>query len=104
MVEYLLWMTQFRFLVNLCLWENCGATFYSSTGGSDSNAVFLLSARYRPTEGKRRIPPLQAQTVANFYLAFEQNLTIIPVLNKCDMTNAEPEKVADQMQQVTSTR
>jgi translation elongation factor EF-4 len=43
---------------------------------------------------------MQAQTVANFYLAFEQNLAIVPVLNKCDMTNAEPDQVADQMQQV----
>ncbi len=46
---------------------------------------------------------LQAQTVANFYLAFEQNLAIVPVLNKCDMTNAEPEQVAEQMQQVPSS-
>jgi len=43
---------------------------------------------------------MQAQTVANFYLAFEQNLAIVPVLNKCDMTNADPDQVADQMQQV----
>jgi len=34
---------------------------------------------------------LQAQTVANFYLAFEQDLSIVPVLNKCDMDSAEPE-------------
>ena len=46
--------------------------------------------------GKR----LQAQTVANFYLAFEQNLAIVPVLNKCDMISADPNQVADQMQQV----
>jgi translation elongation factor EF-4 len=29
---------------------------------------------------------IQAQTVANFYLAFEQNLSIIPVLNKVPIT------------------
>ena len=38
--------------------------------------------------------------MANFYLAFEQNLAIVPVLNKCDMVSAEPERVAEQMQQV----
>ena len=40
---------------------------------------------------------IQAQTVANFYLAFDQGLEIIPVLNKIDMPAAEPEKVAKQM-------
>ncbi|BFZ15133.1 hypothetical protein BsWGS_18172 [Bradybaena similaris] len=40
---------------------------------------------------------VQAQTVANFYLAFEAELTIIPVLNKIDLKNAQPEQVAEQM-------
>ncbi|RUS70058.1 hypothetical protein EGW08_022183 [Elysia chlorotica] len=40
---------------------------------------------------------VQAQTVANFYLAFEQNLKIIPVLNKIDLKNAQPEVVLEQM-------
>ena len=35
--------------------------------------------------------------MANFYLAFEQDLTIIPVINKIDMANADPERVAEQM-------
>ena len=48
----------------------------------------------------KQILDLQAQTVANFYLAFEQNLEIVPLLNKCDMQNAEPDRVAEQMQQV----
>lgn len=47
---------------------------------------------------------MQAQTVANFYLAFEQNLAILPVLNKCDMRTAQPEEVAEQMQQVPLLR
>lgn len=42
---------------------------------------------------------IQAQTVANFYLAFEQNLSIIPVLNKIDMPAADPEKVAEQLEE-----
>ena len=36
-------------------------------------------------------PALQAQTVANFYLAFELDLAILPVLNKIDMDSAEPQ-------------
>lgn len=39
---------------------------------------------------------VQAQTMANFYLAFEQDLTIIPVINKIDLPNADPEKVTNQ--------
>lgn len=35
--------------------------------------------------------PVQAQTVANFYLAFEQDLSIVPVLNKIDMDSADPQ-------------
>lgn len=35
---------------------------------------------------------IQAQTLANVYLAMEQELTIIPVLNKVDLPAAEPEK------------
>ncbi len=41
---------------------------------------------------------IQAQTVANFFLAFEQDLSIIPVLNKIDMPAADPEKVAEQLE------
>lgn len=36
---------------------------------------------------------VQAQTMANFYLAFDQDITIIPVFNKIDMVNADPERV-----------
>jgi GTP-binding protein LepA len=41
---------------------------------------------------------IQAQTMANFYLAFEQDLTIIPVINKIDMANADPERVTREME------
>jgi elongation factor 4 len=41
---------------------------------------------------------IQAQTMANFYLAFEQNLTIIPVINKIDLANADPERVVHEME------
>jgi len=40
---------------------------------------------------------VQAQTMANFFLAFEQDLTIIPLINKIDMANADPERIAKEM-------
>jgi len=41
---------------------------------------------------------VQAQTMANFYLAFDQNLTIIPVINKIDMEAANPEAVEKELE------
>lgn len=41
---------------------------------------------------------VQAQTVANFYLAFGNDLIIIPVINKIDLKNANPEKVCNQLE------
>ncbi len=40
---------------------------------------------------------VEAQTIANFYLAFEQNLTIIPVINKIDMLAANVDRTKQQM-------
>jgi len=40
---------------------------------------------------------VQAQTVANFFLAFGQDLVIIPVLNKIDLKNANPDVVKEQI-------
>jgi GTP-binding protein LepA len=40
---------------------------------------------------------IQAQTISNLYLAVDNNLTIIPVMNKIDLPSAEPEIVSDQI-------
>ncbi len=40
---------------------------------------------------------IEAQTLANLYLALENNLTIIPVINKIDLPNANPEKVKKEL-------
>ena len=43
---------------------------------------------------------IEAQTLANLYLAMEHDLTIIPVLNKIDLPGAEPEKYAAEIGQL----
>ncbi|MFA7662575.1 MAG: translation elongation factor 4 [Patescibacteria group bacterium] len=50
-------------------------------------AVLLVDA----TQG------IQAQTLSNLYLAMEQNLTLIPVINKIDLFNAQTEKVVAEL-------
>lgn len=43
---------------------------------------------------------VEAQTMANFYLAFDQDLTMIPIINKIDMANAQPERIAHQLEKL----
>ena len=59
------------------------ARSYASCGG----ALILVDA----SQG------VQAQTVANFYLAFSQGLTLVPVLNKVDLPHADTPRVLEQM-------
>src|SRR4051794_6191001 len=43
---------------------------------------------------------IEAQTLANVYMALEHDLTIIPVINKIDLPGAEPEMVAEEIERV----
>jgi GTP-binding protein LepA len=43
---------------------------------------------------------VEAQTLANAYLATHHNLAIVPVINKIDLPSAEPEKAREQIEQV----
>jgi GTP-binding protein LepA len=43
---------------------------------------------------------VEAQTLANLYLAVESDLTIIPVINKIDLPSAEPERVMQEVEDV----
>lgn len=43
---------------------------------------------------------VEAQTVANLYMAKEHNLSIIPVINKIDLSSADPDKVKSQIKEI----
>ena len=47
---------------------------------------------------------IEAQTLANLYLAMENDLTIIPVLNKIDLPAAQPEKYAEELAKLIGVR
>lgn len=54
---------------------------------SSDGAILVVDA----TQG------IEAQTIANLYLAIENNLTIIPVINKIDLPNADPTRVKKEL-------
>jgi small GTP-binding protein len=56
---------------------------YASCGG----ALLLVDA----SQG------VQAQTVSNFFLAFAQGLTLVPVLNKIDLPSSDPQRTIEQL-------
>lgn len=46
---------------------------------------------------------IEAQTLANLYLALESNLTILPVINKIDLASAHPDEVAEEIEALVGT-
>ncbi len=47
---------------------------------------------------------VEAQTLANLYTALENDLTIVPVINKIDLPSAEPERVAGELSRIVGFR
>ncbi len=43
---------------------------------------------------------VEAQTLANTYLAVDNDLEVIPILNKIDLPNAEPDRIAEQIEEI----
>ncbi len=43
---------------------------------------------------------VEAQTIANLYLALEQDLDIIPIINKVDLPSADPERVKNELKEI----
>jgi len=46
---------------------------------------------------------IEAQTLANLYLALDSNLAIIPVINKIDLSSARPDEVAEEIEALVGT-
>ncbi len=65
---------------------------------------FEVSKSLRAVEGALLVVDaaqgVEAQTVANLFLALENNISIIPVINKIDLPNAEPERVKVEVAEV----
>ena len=43
---------------------------------------------------------MEAQTLANLYLAMEHDLEVVPVINKIDLVSAQPDAVADEIEEI----
>ncbi len=76
----------------------------SSTPPATSTSPTRSRAPWSPAKApcSSSTPPraCEAQTLANLYTALENDLTIIPVINKIDLPNAEPERVAEELARI----
>jgi len=96
--------------VCVCFLEGLGASIASLVGLAGN--IFGLHAStatstHQPTHfSTTQTPPTNPypnptpQTVANFYLAFEQELSLLPVLNKIDLPAADPVRISAQLSTV----
>lgn len=80
-------------------WEDCELNLIDTPGHVDFS--YEVSRSLEAVEGAILVVDasqgIQAQTLANVYMAIEAGLTIIPVMNKIDLPAAEPERVAQEI-------
>ena len=84
-------------------WESLGETYALNMIDTPGHVDFTyeVSRSLAACEGAVLLVDaaqgIEAQTLANLYLAMENDLTIIPVLNKIDLPAAQPEKYAEEL-------
>ncbi len=84
-------------------WESAGRTYVLNMIDTPGHVDFTyeVSRSLAACEGAVLLVDaaqgIEAQTLANLYLAMENDLTIIPVLNKIDLPAAQPEKYAEEL-------
>jgi GTP-binding protein LepA len=84
-------------------WESGGRTFALNMIDTPGHVDFTyeVSRSLAACEGAVLLVDaaqgIEAQTLANLYLALENDLTVIPVLNKIDLPAAQPEKYAEEL-------
>ena len=84
-------------------WESAGTTYALNMIDTPGHVDFTyeVSRSLAACEGAVLLVDaaqgIEAQTLANLYLAMENDLTIVPVLNKIDLPAAQPEKYAEEL-------
>ena len=92
--------------VTTCQWEGTEIHIIDTPGHVDFS--YEVSRSLAACEGALLIVDasqgVQAQTIANINLALKSNLKIIPVINKIDLTSANPDRVAKELQNISEIK
>ena len=85
-----------------CEWKDCTINIIDTPGHVDFS--YEVSRSLAACEGALLVVDaaqgVEAQTLANCYTAIEQELEVLPVLNKIDLPSAEPERVQQEIEEI----
>ncbi|MBT4121379.1 GTP-binding protein, partial [bacterium] len=89
-----------------CFWNDCRINIIDTPGHIDF--TYEVSRTLSASEGALLIVDaaqgIEAQTVTNYLLALDNDLTIIPIINKVDLPNADIENVTNQIIELTGCK